>query len=227
MHQSSQKDSDSNLATADTAEAPSSADDMSAMLHEIASMTDLRRRTRSRSRFARPLKPRDFARKARRPASSPDGLKRADSRSSVVIGVFVGLNETGDPLIQYPPHAARNPLAARSVVPLDLDRLGREVVLGIDRGNPKKPIILGMLCRPGETMTRQSEPTTSEPPRTSDDSSSDKDRLVLTAGKEIILRCGAASITLTHAGKVLIRGAYLLSRSSGINRIKGGSVQIN
>ena len=30
-----------------------------------------------------------------------------------------------------------------------------------------------------------------------------------------------------RAGKVLIRGAYLLSRSSGVNRIKGGSVQIN
>ena len=28
-------------------------------------------------------------------------------------------------------------------------------------------------------------------------------------------------------GKVLIRGTYLLSRSSGVNRIKGGSVQIN
>jgi hypothetical protein len=34
-------------------------------------------------------------------------------------------------------------------------------------------------------------------------------------------------LTLTHAGKVLIRGAYVLSRSSGVNRIKGGSVQIN
>ena len=44
---------------------------------------------------------------------------------------------------------------------------------------------------------------------------------------EIELRCGKASLILTRAGKVLIRGAYLLSRSSGVNRIKGGSVQIN
>ncbi|MEO2036899.1 MAG: hypothetical protein ABGZ35_32895, partial [Planctomycetaceae bacterium] len=55
----------------------------------------------------------------------------------------------------------------------------------------------------------------------------DGERLVLTADKEITLRCGKASLTLTRAGKVLIRGAYLLSRSSGANRIKGGSVQIN
>ena len=53
------------------------------------------------------------------------------------------------------------------------------------------------------------------------------ERLEFTAGREIVFRCGDASITLTKAGKVLIQGAYLLSRSSGVNRIKGGSVQIN
>jgi hypothetical protein len=55
----------------------------------------------------------------------------------------------------------------------------------------------------------------------------DGERLVFSAEKEIVLRCGNASITLTRAGKVLIRGAYLLARSSGVNRIQGGSVQIN
>jgi hypothetical protein len=55
----------------------------------------------------------------------------------------------------------------------------------------------------------------------------DGKRFVFTAEDEIVLRCGRASITLTRAGKVLIRGAYLLNRSSGVNRIKGGSVQIN
>jgi hypothetical protein len=55
----------------------------------------------------------------------------------------------------------------------------------------------------------------------------DGERLVLTADKEIVLRCGEASITLTKAGKILIKGAYVLSRSSGTNRIQGGSVEIN
>jgi len=47
------------------------------------------------------------------------------------------------------------------------------------------------------------------------------------ARERIVLRCGKASITLTRAGKVIIRGAYVSTRSSGANRIKGGSVQIN
>ena len=33
--------------------------------------------------------------------------------------------------------------------------------------------------------------------------------------------------SLTKAGKVLIHGAYVSNRSSGVMRIKGGSVQIN
>ncbi len=55
----------------------------------------------------------------------------------------------------------------------------------------------------------------------------DGQRLVVSAQEQLVLRCGKASITLTKAGKVLIQGAYVLSRSTGVNRIKGGSVQLN
>jgi hypothetical protein len=55
----------------------------------------------------------------------------------------------------------------------------------------------------------------------------DGKRFTFDAKEQIVLRCGKSSITLTRAGKILIRGAYLLNRSSGVNRIKGGSVQIN
>jgi hypothetical protein len=43
----------------------------------------------------------------------------------------------------------------------------------------------------------------------------------------VVLRCGDASITLTQAGKVIIRGNYIVSRSSGYNKIKGAAVDIN
>ena len=42
-------------------------------------------------------------------------------------------------------------------------------------------------------------------------------RVEITAEEEIVLRCGESSITLTRAGKIILRGAYLLSRSSGVN----------
>ena len=55
----------------------------------------------------------------------------------------------------------------------------------------------------------------------------DGERLMVSAKEQLVLRCGKASITLTKEGKVLIQGAYVSSRSSGVNRIKGGSVQLN
>lgn len=64
-------------------------------------------------------------------------------------------------------------------------------------------------------------------PRDEDERTIRSERLVFEATTEIVIRCGAASITLTEGGKVLIKGEYVLSRSTGTNRIRGGSVQIN
>jgi len=49
----------------------------------------------------------------------------------------------------------------------------------------------------------------------------------VSAKEQLVLRCGKASITLTKAGKIVIDGAYISCRSSGVYRIKGGSVQLN
>jgi hypothetical protein len=55
----------------------------------------------------------------------------------------------------------------------------------------------------------------------------DEDRYVISAEREIVLKCGDSSITLTRAGKVIIKGNYILSRSSGYNKVKGAAVDIN
>ena len=136
----------------------------------------------------------------------------------VVIGKLVEISERGEPLVLSPTNDGERVRPARSVVSLSRKQLGADVVLNFENGNPQKPIIIGLLT-----------PTT-PPPKANAASlavTADDDRLELTAEREIVLRCGRASITLTRAGKVLIRGAYVLSRSSGANRIKGGSVQIN
>jgi hypothetical protein len=89
--------------------------------------------------------------------------------------------------------------------------------LVIAEGNMTQPVIIGLI-RTDLSVTAETSPV---------EAHVDGQRVVLSAQKEIVLKCGKASITLTRAGKVLIRGAYLLSRSSGVNRIKGGSVQMN
>jgi hypothetical protein len=117
-------------------------------------------------------------------------------------------------------------LLSRSTVPLDASHVDKGVVVSFENGDLRRPIILGVLWQPIERSTSSlaSRPDPERPPVAAE---VDGDRLVFAAGKEVVLRCGEASITLTRSGKVLIRGTYLLSRSSGVNRIKGGSVQIN
>ena len=55
----------------------------------------------------------------------------------------------------------------------------------------------------------------------------DGKQVCIEGAEEVTFKCGKASITLTKSGKILIRGTYLLNRSTGVNRIMGGSVQVN
>ncbi len=55
----------------------------------------------------------------------------------------------------------------------------------------------------------------------------DGKKITLEAENKIVLKCGKGSITIQKDGKIVVKGTNLLSRSSGINRIKGGSVGIN
>lgn len=52
-------------------------------------------------------------------------------------------------------------------------------------------------------------------------------RVVISAAEEIVLECGEASITMRRNGRVVIKGAHVETRSKGMNRLKGATVQIN
>lgn len=144
----------------------------------------------------------------------------------VVIGRFLGLDETGQPLIDFPGNPPGRPLRALTTAPLAPSAAGRDVALLFADGDLAQPVVIGLIQRPAEDGTTVVDAIGQAPDKPAE-ARVDGERVVLSADKEIVLKCGKASITLTRAGKVLIRGAYLLNRSSGVNRIKGGSVQIN
>lgn len=132
-------------------------------------------------------------------------------------GVLVGRLTACDPMaiVDFPGGPAGG-VRARMMASLGPEDVGCEVALLFEEGDPARPVIMGKMA---------SSPTTAPSPRA--EVKDDGERLEIRAEKEIVLSCGAASITLTRAGKILIRGAYVLSRSSGVHRIQGGSVQIN
>ena len=55
----------------------------------------------------------------------------------------------------------------------------------------------------------------------------DGERIVVEAEREIVIRCGQSSITLTRSGKIVLRGTHIVSKSSGANRVLGTTVRIN
>ena len=119
----------------------------------------------------------------------------------------------------FPGQSGAAAVAARSTVDVHGGHLGRQVALMFDGGDPGLPILMGWL--------RQDEAALATELPGSIDLECDGERLIVSANEQIVLRCGKASITLTKAGKVLIQGAYVSCASTGVNRIKGGTVQIN
>lgn len=137
----------------------------------------------------------------------------------VLLADLVALDPSGAAMIRlknYPElDLPRDTIAARVAAQLSKADVGCEVAVMFEGGQPVHPIVIGRMQLPAADSTLRAS------------IQCDGDRLVLTAPKEIVLHCGKATITLTRAGKILLKGAYLLSRSSGLNRILGGVVQIN
>ena len=150
-------------------------------------------------------------------------LRAVNVRSSplpeVVVGELIALANDGlTPLVHLPAHAGGMALQARSVVDLHAGHIGRAVVLSFEGGDPTLPIVVGVLT----CATNQSSELSGHV-----EVDAHGKRMFVAAGERLVLRCGKASITLTKAGKVLIEGTYVSSKSTGVNRIKGGSIQLN
>ena len=170
----------------------------------------------------------------------------------IVLGAFSAIDSAGNPLVSYL-HSASSMQVAISTIPVTHQHIGRQVALLFANGDIEKPIIIGFIHSALDQLLDSFELT---PAHTNDDAdvfentvesknltdsahsnvdsldntnvlNVDGKRIVIEGKEEIVLQCGESSITLTKAGKILIRGKYLVSRSSGVNRILGGSVQVN
>jgi hypothetical protein len=146
-----------------------------------------------------------------------------------VVGILVGLDERG-PVINYPdnPHG---PLAAESTLPRSSLSVPaapgqeRRVLLVFEHERSDRPVVVGLVETLDEGGSAGKGNDAARAPRA--EVVVDGRRVVLDATDEIVLRCGEASITLRRNGRVVIRGAYVETRSRGVNRVKGGSVEIN
>lgn len=169
----------------------------------------------------------------------PHGSVPAAERaaSAVVVGRMLPGSTPTTPLVDFPGNA-HGPLRARTTVPMEGGVVERAVATGqpallvFEGGDPGLPIVTGLIWT-GQAVTAFQELLVSprapggRRPHAPVEARLDGERVVLEGKREVVLRCGEASITLRSDGKILLRGAYVETYSKGLNRIKGASVKIN
>ena len=133
------------------------------------------------------------------------------------VGRLVAIQDNLVPFVLFPGRKPTAAIAARTIVMLSTQDIGRDVLISYIDNDLNQPVVMG--CLRDESARADGVPHTQI--------GVDGKTLEVTAKEEIVLRCGKSSITLTRAGKIIIRGTYVISRSSGVNRIKGGTVEIN
>lgn len=169
------------------------------------------------------------------------------SPGEIIIGELAGIDNAGRPQVIFADMPVSEALIAMTTQEVTHKHIGRQVALLFANGETSRPVIVGLIHNPlsemlenfalPETLPGEETPfpevslEQAEVPEIGRDEQDqvivDGKRVTIQGAEEVTLKCGKASITLTKAGKILIRGTYLSNRSSGVNRILGGSVQIN
>lgn len=149
--------------------------------------------------------------------------------NGLVIGTLEGLDPRGWATVVWQSMSGdKNKLTVSSIRTMDKPLLpedtGRQVILGFENGDPQHPVFMGFLNQSPAYEKVELAPdnapgvdATEELPKS----------LHLKSEEELILECGKAKISLRADGRIVILGGYVVSRSTGVNKIKGGSVQIN
>jgi hypothetical protein len=162
----------------------------------------------------------------------------------ILIARLDAIDESGRPLVSVSHIADFNLRPALATVPVLPQHIGRQAALMFTQGATPQPVVIGFIHSPLDQVldvvlatTESNRENTDElvftenlPEKQLDDLETlhiDGKRILLEGREEVVLRCGESSITLNANGKISIRGKYLLSRSTGVNRILGGSVQVN
>lgn len=157
--------------------------------------------------------------------SKTAGLRRVLGKlregQAPLIAKLAGVSSTGEALVLLP--HAKQPVAAQSTVAISGRQVGRDVLVSITSGDNPVVVVIGVLQ---QTQSATDE-ATSQPQAHLLDVEIDRERITLTARRELVLRCGKASIALGADGKVVIKGSNLLSAAAGLHRIRGAAVQIN
>lgn len=137
----------------------------------------------------------------------------------ILIGVIVDKHSNGLPVVEIMDDAfeGMDPMIAQSICSLDLLEIGRQCALTVTGGSQKTALVLGQLQSAVIGLGSAAEIKVSQ----------QEGRIEIQSEREIVFRCGDAAFRMTSEGLVEMRGNRVVSHSTGLNRIRGGSVKLN
>ena len=127
--------------------------------------------------------------------------------AGVVLARLVGFAD-GRPLVLLP--GKQGPVAACSASALRTDQVDQLVAVMFVDADMSKPMVIG-------PVVGLPDATDAAAPQ----------RLELSASRELVLKCGSATLRLQADGTAVLRGVNVVTRAAATNRIRGGNVQIN
>jgi hypothetical protein len=142
-------------------------------------------------------------------------------------GTLVGVGKDGRAFVDFPGNLA-GPIEARLAfpgAPPAAPATDTPVLLAFEDGDPSLPFILGFIA-----ASFAAEPSANivMPDRSQlVELNVDGRQLRFTATDQLVLQCGQGSITVTSDGSIEIKGTRIVSRASGIHKIRGAAVRIN
>ncbi|MEM9459927.1 MAG: DUF6484 domain-containing protein [Myxococcota bacterium] len=152
-------------------------------------------------------------------------------------GELLGFSELGYPVVSLSSNEA---LEVPSTVELTREDVGHMFLVSYVDGCADQPIITGRLLPPRILPRILEDEAQSTADASGQEASaakvlgegpitveSDGETIAIEAKRELVLRCGEASIRLRRDGRVEVRGIDVVSRAKRANWIKGGSVALN
>jgi hypothetical protein len=150
--------------------------------------------------------------------------------SNICIGQIVDISDDGKLFVDYAGSTGNRREAKCLDGVIDFNdckhSLPISVLLVFTDVNLSLPIIIGKVL--SEIQSKSNEGVVRLPrDKLKRDVSIDGERVLLDGTKEIVLRCGKSSIVMRKNGKIIMKGTEIISRSSGSNKIKGATININ
>lgn len=139
---------------------------------------------------------------------------------SSVVGTLLALTEGGAiALVRFPGQLSAAAMRARTTVDLLPHHMGLDVLLAFDGNDLRRPIVTGLL------RGQRGWPAPDGLAQVGVEA--DGQRLTITAQDQLVLRCGRSSVTLSANGRLELHADVIVSHARGVNRVRGGSVQLN